>query len=58
MRVWLVVVAAFVIGCGGPPAPPVVDAAAEAEDERLIKEAGDRERKSRKAHSKDNANAD
>jgi len=49
MRAWLVVVVLFAVGCGGDPAPPKVDAAAEADDERLTKEADARERKMKKA---------
>ncbi len=42
--VWAGVLVAVAAGCGGPPAPPPVDAAAEKEDERLIREAGTAER--------------
>lgn len=41
--VWAGVLTAFAVGCG-PPAPPPVDAAAEQEDERLIRESGNAER--------------
>lgn len=49
LRVWLIgVVVSVAAGCGSDPAPPPVDAAAEADDERLIKEADARERKVKK----------
>lgn len=38
-------VMAWAAGCGGAPAPPAVDAAAEADDAQRIKAAGDAERK-------------
>ena len=59
MRTWLVGVVMFAtIGCGGNPAPPKVDAAAEADDERLIKQAGEHERKAKQSKADAEANAD
>ncbi len=54
---WLAGVVVAAAGCGSDPAPPKVDAAAEAEDERIIKEAGDHERKARQAREKADAEA-
>lgn len=52
LRAVLLIVCGLMVGCGGNPALPTVDAAAEKDDEELIKKAGAAERKAKPSGKK------
>lgn len=58
LRVVLLIACGLMVGCGGNPALPTVDAAAEKDDEELIKKAGAAERKARPTGKKPVHNPD
>ena len=45
LRLLVLVACGLIVGCGGNPAPPTVDAAAEREDEQQVRKANSAEGK-------------